>query len=47
MLVLKSNKEKVMQSKIIQIHAAEGGADSQMFVADLAQAYLKLSTRKG
>jgi len=32
---------------IVEIHAAEGGDDSKLFVKDLAQAYLKLSTRKG
>ena len=33
--------------KIITISAAEGGADSRMFVGDLATAYKKLSIRKG
>lgn len=36
-----------MQTKILQIHAAEGGDDSKLFVSDLAHAYLKLATRKG
>jgi protein subunit release factor A len=33
--------------KIIDIHAAEGGDDSKLFVRDLAEAYLKLATRFG
>jgi protein subunit release factor A len=33
--------------KIMTINAAEGGADSRLFVADLAEAYLKLATRFG
>lgn len=33
--------------KIIEIHAAEGGADSQLLVQDLAAIYFKLSTRCG
>lgn len=33
--------------RIIEIRAAEGGADSQIFVSDLANAYAKLFVRKG
>jgi protein subunit release factor A len=33
--------------KILEIHAAEGGADARLFVAELAQAYRKLIDRKG
>ena len=33
--------------KIIEIRSAEGGADSQMFVGDLANAYRKFFDRKG
>jgi len=33
--------------KIIDIHAAEGGDDSKLFVRDLAEAYIKLSNRFG
>lgn len=33
--------------KMIDIHAAEGGDDSKLFVLDLAEAYLKLATRFG
>ena len=32
---------------IVEIRAAEGGADSQLFVKDLANAYAKLFVRKG
>lgn len=32
---------------IIEIKAAEGGADAQLFVKDLANAYIKLFNRKG
>ena len=33
--------------KIIEIRSAEGGADSQLFVADLANAYRKMAQREG
>lgn len=33
--------------RIIEIRAAEGGADAQLFVQDLANAYARLSVRKG
>ena len=33
--------------RIIEIRAAEGGADSQLFVGDLAVAFEKLGLRKG
>jgi protein subunit release factor A len=33
--------------KLLEIHAAEGGADSRLFVRDLAEAYLKLAARWG
>lgn len=32
---------------IVEIHAAEGGDDSKLFVKDLAQAYLSLASHKG
>jgi len=35
------------QRKIIEIRAAEGGDDSKLFVADLAQAYRKHADRVG
>lgn len=31
----------------IEIRAGEGGADARLFVAELAEAYLRLSTAKG
>jgi protein subunit release factor A len=31
----------------MEIHAAEGGEDSQLFVQTLTQAYCKLFNRKG
>jgi len=31
--------------KVIEIHAADGGDDSKLFIADLAQAYIKLAQR--
>lgn len=33
--------------KIIEIKAAEGGTDAKLFVSDLANAYIKLSTKLG
>jgi peptide chain release factor 1 len=33
--------------RIIEVRAAEGGADAQLFVRDLIAAYVKLATRKG
>ena len=33
--------------KIIEIKAAEGGKDSQLFMHDLAQAYIRLADRMG
>ena len=33
--------------RIVEIRAAEGGDDSKLFVADLAQAYKKFAERKG
>lgn len=33
--------------RLIEIRAAEGGADAQLFVKDLANAYRKLSDRLG
>lgn len=33
--------------KILEISAAEGGRDSQLFIQDLSQAYLALASVKG
>ncbi len=33
--------------KIVEVRAAEGGADAQLFVTDLIAAYARLATRKG
>ena len=33
--------------KVIEIRPAEGGEDSKLFVNDLANAYVKLSIKKG
>lgn len=33
--------------KILEISAAEGGQDARLFVQDLANAYISLSTKKG
>jgi protein subunit release factor A len=33
--------------RVIEIRAAEGGEDSKLFVADLAQAYTKLGSKLG
>jgi protein subunit release factor A len=33
--------------RILEIHAAEGGADSQLLVKDLADIYFNLATRVG
>lgn len=32
---------------IVEIHAGEGGRDSELFVVDLAQAYVRLFTKFG
>lgn len=41
-------EESVMNhQRVIELRAGEGGADSRRFVAELADAYLRLSTRKG
>lgn len=32
---------------MVEIHAAEGGEDSKLFVGTLAQAYTRLFARKG
>lgn len=32
---------------IVEIHAADGGDDSKLFVKDLAQAYVKLAQHFG
>jgi len=36
-----------MHKRIVRIKAAEGGADSSLFVSDLSTAYTKLFIRKG
>lgn len=33
--------------RIVEIRAGEGGTDARLFVAQLAEAYLRLATRKG
>jgi protein subunit release factor A len=33
--------------RTVEIRAAEGGEDSKLFVADLAQAYIKLAGKLG
>ena len=33
--------------RVIEIRAAEGGEDSKLFVKDLAQAYIRLASRRG
>lgn len=33
--------------RILEIHPAEGGTDSKLFVSDLADAYTRLSTALG
>mgnify|MGYP006378474879 CR=1 FL=1 len=38
-------KEAYVMKKVIEIHAADGGDDSKLFIADLAQAYIKLAQR--
>lgn len=34
-------------SRVLEIRAGEGGADARLFVSELAQVYLRMSTRKG
>ncbi len=36
-----------MTKRTIEIRSGEGGLDAKLFVADLAEAYRKLATRKG
>ncbi len=36
-----------MERRILEIRAAEGGADARLFVAELATAYLDLALREG
>lgn len=33
--------------RIVEVKAAEGGKDSQLFVDDLAQAFIRLANRRG
>lgn len=33
--------------RVLEIRAAEGGLDAKLFVAELAEAYLKLASRWG
>ncbi len=33
--------------RILEIHPAEGGEDSKLFVSDLAKAYIRLSNALG
>lgn len=34
------------EKRIIEIRAAEGGEDARLFVAELAQAYIRLANRE-
>ncbi len=36
-----------MMTRILEIHAAEGGSDSKLLTADLARAYEQFFARKG
>ena len=36
-----------VEKRILEITAAEGGADAQLFVKDLTQAYVKLFSKLG
>lgn len=36
-----------MPTRVIELRAAEGGADSRLFVAELALAYLRCADRAG
>lgn len=38
---------KETETRILEIRAAEGGADARLFVAELAAAYLKMAEREG
>jgi protein subunit release factor A len=38
---------KSLETRMIEIKAGEGGADSRLFVAELAHVYLKLTSNKG
>ena len=43
--ITKYIKEAYVMKKTIEVHSAEGGADSKLFTKDLAQAYIKLAQR--
>lgn len=36
-----------MGKRVVEIHAAEGGDDSKLFVKDLAASYASLAVRRG
>lgn len=36
-----------MERRVLEIRAAEGGADARLFVAELAKAYMNLAIREG
>jgi len=45
---MEGRKMKLTTSKLIlEIRSAEGGKDSELFVQDLAQAYIRHSNRVG
>jgi len=46
-IVFPKENQVSIQKRILEIRAAEGGCDARLFVAELAQAYLKLADRKG
>lgn len=46
MNTLKSPKGK-QPSRVLELRAAEGGADARLFVADLALAYQRCADRAG
>lgn len=35
------------ETRTVEIRAAEGGADARLFVAELANAYIRLATKFG
>lgn len=39
--------KEIQMKTIVEVHSAEGGDDSKLFVKDLAQAYTKMFQRFG
>lgn len=47
MIYITETEDDLMKTLMVEIHAAEGGADSQLLTQDLARAYERFFARKG